>query len=347
MTDFLFVTYLFSPKDGVGSTRSRAIYSFLKSKNIDIDIISRDTYGKNKSFPLWTMRTFFSILKSKRRTVYVSCGPFTHLIFVTIAAKLSRKRLIIDFRDPWSLNIKNNYGKKIETESIFKRYKRSLKIKISELVEKFIYKQCNSFIVCTNGMYESYRSLFKNDDKLHLIINGHTVDVKAKLKTIPNTVKFVCLGKFAEYNPNKALHCLKKINALIKQNPHIKYELIFVGTDPAINLEIIKAAHLDRIAKFIPRKSYKEAIQIAESCDIGLAIVRDEFIELGTKAFDYIGLHLPIFDCFEKDNNFRDFFKNYLSNGEKITITINDAMKFRREQILEENLNVFINSNNS
>lgn len=312
LKNILFISYFFESNDGVGALRSRSLVRFLEKRGFDVDIVKRNTFGSigEKNFYLWTILCAFKVLFSKQKNVYVSCGPFNHLLFISLACFIRKKKLIVDFRDPWSINIKTGYGKPNAKINRFKVF-------ISTVIERLVYRICTYFIVCTEGMKNYYQKLFGNDDKIKVIMNGYDFDIaeieKYKDDNLKNNqvLKFVCLGKFAEYDEQKAHKVISKIKDI--KNQGYSVHIYFVGTNREPTFSILKQYSLEDCSIFYPRMSYKEALKIAINCNIAILIIRNEEIEYGTKIFDYIGLGLPVLDIFDHSNNFYKEFKDILS----------------------------------
>lgn len=331
----MFISYYFKKTDGVASLRPRALYELLKERGNELILISKYSLKSKNTF-FWSINLFVKLLFGKYDKIYVTCGPYTHLPLIIIASLLRKKKIIVDFRDPWSLNIKTNYGKGTR-----KRF--SVKLYISEQIEKLAYKSCDRFWVCTPGMYKEYSTLFDDDTKLEMVLNGHTICNIANTNTPKNKKKkFVCIGKFAEYNYQKADFCLKKIKSIGIDN----IELYLIGSNVDINKKLIQENNLINNTYFIKRMPYEDAISFASQCDFGICILRNEELEFGTKVFDYIGLGLPIFDSFDHSSSFYRFFQEYVTDAQSNNILISEdqKMQFSRKAIflkyvhwLEEN----------
>lgn len=323
----MFISYFYKESDGVGSLRSRALYELLEDRNNELILVSRDSI-KSKNMLIWLFFLSFKMLFSSYDKVYVTCGPFIQLPVVNLITLLKRKKFIVDFRDPWSLNIKTNYGKGVEENS-------SLKLYISKKIEKWTYKSCERFWVCTPGMYKEYSKLFNDDSKIDLVYNGHTINDSIS-KNKNEKKKFVCIGKFAEYDYQKANLCLEKIKNIGME----KVELYLIGSEININKKIIQENQMVENTYLMKRMPYKDAIKLASTCDIGICILRNEDFEFGTKVFDYIGLGLPIIDCFDHSASFYNFFKEYITDGEEDNLILNDnqRMRFYRKNIFLEHI---------
>lgn len=296
----LLLAYFFSEKDGVGSLRSRTLYNFLNTKNVHCDVLSRDNF----SF------TWFEILKvimrSRHDIIYLSCGPFNSLIFVSIFSLFFKKKLVVDFRDAWSLNIATNYGKNNIKKLI------NIKLIISQLIEKFSYKVCYRFFVCTQGMYDEYTSLFGESNKILILENGYDFEPKLNVNNKQkktSQVKFVCIGKFVEYDKEKAVSILNEI-----KNNKIIPDFTFYGSDEAMNRPVIYDVIGECNLSFIKRIPYDEVVKNLSNFDVGLLIIRDENIDYGTKIFDYIGAGIPFYSYLDKNMNFYNQFNRYIYN---------------------------------
>ncbi len=339
MKKIAFIAYYFSEEEGVGSARSRSLAKTLeKEKNLDLTYYNKTTWKTNNI--IWTLLCFFSLLKNKYDMIYISCGPFFHLFFVTFVSKIKKNKLIVDLRDPWSINIKTGYGNPLKKVNM-------LKLFLSQFIEKFTYNNCFQFWVCTPGMKEEYKKLFKGAHKIRIVLNGFDVsreelegyNNKLKLKD-SEYITLVCLGKFAEYNEEKAEKILNKINEI---NGIKTIKLVFIGSNKEKNIDLIKKYKLEYQTIFYPKMPYELALRIACKGHIGICLVRNEKFEFGTKVYDYIGLELPILDCFDEESNFKKQFNEYLvDNVESFSCSFNNKDRFRRKNIFKDVLKYFL-----
>lgn len=169
----IFLAYFFDSSDGVASSRSRSLARFLKQKGYNITVLNKNTWNKqaDKNTFIWGVKCAIYLLKNKNNftKIYISCGPFLPLLPIAIAANFLKKSLIVDFRDAWSLNIATNYGNKSKKMLL----KNKAKLYLARLIEKYVYNNCEYFIVCTWGMKDKYTRLFNDDKKIKLITNGY------------------------------------------------------------------------------------------------------------------------------------------------------------------------------
>ncbi|HDR7514040.1 hypothetical protein [Bacillus mobilis] len=332
MDRIALISYYFLDTDGVGSARARYIDKILKTRGNDISYFTRTQWGKYayKRKLIWILFCIYHLVNQKNiKTVYITCGPFWHLFIISLVCKIFNKRLIVDFRDPWSLNIKNGYG---STNYKFK----AIKLHVAEFIEKFTYKNCCYFWVCTSGMEKGYGRLFGDSEKILFIPNGFDINAEAftniinKRDSNKNNVNIVCLGKFAEYGYEEAR---KKLIYLKESFSKEKIKITFIGSDLILHQKLICEVGLNNQVEFIEKRPYFEALEIAASHDIGICLVRNEEIEFGTKMYDYIALEIPVYDWFEDNKEFKIYFRSFLtkSAGEKVDFSKKNL--YSRERI--------------
>lgn len=329
----IMIAYYFNLNDGVGAKRSRFLCDMLNSKSNSVSIIDKDAFGHSsrKNRLLWLFRCMLFLLRIKKQVVYISCGPFWHLFFVSLICFLKRHKLFVDFRDPWSLNVKK------EPRGLKKLIRWTMAI----CIEKFVYSVTEKFIVCTPGMFKLYGRVFGDDTKLLLALNGHEIgkNVLSSLEKKIVPYKIVCLGKFLSYG-ERYLTAYKQLCKQLKKL-NVDYHMFFIGADEAtcINLSNDARVHI------LPRMTYGEVINFVLDAQMAILSIRDEDFDFGTKVFDYIALGIPMYDWFDHNKSFYNFFKAYmttdLANIPNFKPDVEE--KFYRGNCLHELCNILIN----
>jgi hypothetical protein len=308
-----FIAYNLFDSGLVGSLRPRSLAKILQERDNQLIYYARDSWGKRPATSklIWSLICFWRLLWEEADKIYVSCGPFWHLSAIWLACILTNKKVIYDFRDPWSVRIRDIYGSQIPKENpvVF------IALKWAELIERLIYRHCDRFWVCTPGMYDLYTELFGDNEKLDLVLNGYDFDDVMELGPkvgSPERLHIVCLGKFACYGLEKASNVLEELKNRISQHGPKSLLIEFVGPDSETQ-RLVQRIGLEKNAILYPKMSYLKAVHLAAKADMGLCILRNEEYELGTKAFDYIGLGLLIYDTFEDNSNARQFYEPFVS----------------------------------
>lgn len=332
----ILIAYYFDVTDGVGARRSRFLYNMLLERSIKVRLLSKDSWGEKskKSKLLWLFYCVFFLFNSVRQNVYISCGPFWHLALVAVASGIKGHNLFVDFRDPWSLNIKKE-------KNGFKKYVR---LCLSVLVERMVYAICKKFIVCTPGMFIMYASFFQDESKMSLVLNGHEIESNFLKHVIDNrinteTCKVVCVGKFLVYGKSY----LKKYKDLCEKldKTYKNYRVYFVGTDKETEVLLEK----EKNTFFLPSMIYEEAMKFISDADLSIISIRDEEFDLGTKVYDYIALGIPIYDWFDHNKSFYLFFKDYMCGNLQLMSSFQGDIqgKFYRKNFLEKLCNLLEN----
>lgn len=341
MNKIAFISYYLELSDGVGSARSRYLLKLLKTdNNYKIQVLSKNSLGDSasKNRFIWIIKLIMS-LREKFKCVYVSCGPFWYLPIIIFMSILFKHRLIVDFRDPWSLNIKTIHGDKYPKIKLF----------IAENIEKILYRICQYFVVCTHGMRDEYKYLFRDDKKIKIILNGHELsDQLLALRQVEkinnkNSIKIICVGSFASYSKD-AINILEEIIWKIKKmHKNVNFE--FIGTDEETIQAINNNNVLRNITIFSPKMSYAEAMSITVTADVAICLIRNETFDCGTKIYDYIGLGIPVYGNFCKEKQFYEFFKKYLIDDfSNINHFKPDfSKKFHRNTMLEPLVKMILN----
>ena len=327
---FVILAYAYDESFGVGSARIRNLSAFLRKKKYDLEIVTSE---KNNSIYNWIWKCLKAIVSHRNtESVFIlTLGPFYSLPIIPIFTLLYNRRIILDFRDPLSQNVLTGYGGTVKP--------RLIKGFILQYIEKLSYFCSWKTWVCTPGMENYFRTIFRSKNKLTLVTNGYTYtkdEIRSLTKTSTEkfTVKtYICIGKFASYGFNKAKQIINKI---ILENKNVNFQIILVGGDEADVL--LKNEYPDTNIQIFPRLSEIESLALATRCDYGLTLTRNEDFEFGTKIFDYVGLGLTPYGIFDPTKNFYQFFKPYIDKQNKVDLT-----QLSREEIWKRSIGELVN----
>ena len=294
----------------VGAVRSSALLEQLKMREIYPLVIE---LWKPNSIMLqvrWIISTFLTLVTRKKQLVYVSCSPYKHLLIVLLGVILGRHKLVVDFRDAYSIDIRDkNYS------GIYM---------LAKLTEKIIYRFCVKFIVVTPGLKKRYKEIFGNDKKIMVIPNGHEISKETldKLQHLQhrerreNFIKVVYPGMYSPYfKPEQARKYIYKLKEKI-EGAGVDYEIVFVGTDK----ETKKLLRNEKNVKFIPdtndstRLSYEDTIKILNDADLTFMPINSDY-GCATKIYDYLALGLPIFNFIDKNNWLHEYISERIINS--------------------------------
>jgi hypothetical protein len=329
------VSFHFDNDRVVGSARPRALVEVLTEEFEGSIEIFRP---KTRHPILWGLVFCLTAFNWRKQKVVVSLGPFWLIPWILISRILVPYSLIVDLRDVWSGHLES-----LNSDGSFSG---RLRVSLSRFLEKNLYRLSCEFWVCTPGMMKFYSDLFGQNEKIKLALNGHSVDPlfadslrKEKKRSGPLEINLCCIGKFAEYDVSKAERLIRLLQSFKQNHSHISVELHLIGSSTPENSLFIQQRGLQDWVKLLPRMDYGSALRFAASCDYGVCIIRNEAYDFGTKVFDYIGIGLPVVDCFDKDSSFREFFEHYIFPIEhpiSISRTIRGDEGFSRKQQFSE-----------
>lgn len=304
-------------RNDVGANRTSRLLEQLKKRGVGCQVIDlwkpNDIYGKIK----WVLRVSFLLIIAKRQLVYTSCNPYKHLLLLAFFSTIKRHKLVVDFRDAYSIDIKErNYP----GSYIFARF-----------TEKIVYKCCVKFIVVTPGIKKRYEKIFKDDSKIMVVPNGHELDreflEQLHIRNKKNDgIRVVYPGMYSPYFFNDSgIQYIDRIKCELEKTGR-RYEIIFVGTDKRTK-ELLK--HKNNI-KFIPdtdnseRLPYKETIEILNTADLVFMPIDNDY-GCATKIYDYLALGLPIFNFIDKSNWLHEYI------GERIVNNCENLSRFEMD----------------
>ncbi|MBW2538879.1 MAG: hypothetical protein JRE27_04675, partial [Deltaproteobacteria bacterium] len=114
------------------------------------------------------MPSLFEGLKIIRKrgieVIVVSVPPMSPMISALLLSRLTKTRLIIDYRDPWTTN-------PLFSQETF------VKKNLSKFVEKLVVKQASDLIFCSKIMRDEFLDQFSRHTKAlsHVITNGLSI----------------------------------------------------------------------------------------------------------------------------------------------------------------------------
>ncbi|MCC6952855.1 MAG: glycosyltransferase [Deltaproteobacteria bacterium] len=224
-----------------------------------------------------TWVTLVPILKAaaKADVVYVSCSPYSPALTALKAKSFSKKPLVVDFRDAWSLNPHI-------TDTPFRS-------RIIRRMEQRVVNGCDRLILNSPGALDLYESAYpEHRSKFLCIPNGYdTINPASTSITTPFTI--VHVGSFyGTRSPRLLLEALAELN-----NPDI--EFVQVGGALPDYEEFESRVRIRRI----PSVSQAEALELMKNASVlylkqGFEPGVTRYIAVAAKTYEYLSTGLPI-----------------------------------------------------
>lgn len=236
--------------------------------------------------PLTTLKGARMIREHKIDAVYVSCTPFSAALIGVFLKKLTKKPLILDFRDPFAVGVSSYAG--------ISRVRRAA----SGWFEKMFMKHADLFFVTSEETRQAYiREYPWIEGKAFTIYNGfdqvHSPDgSKGKF----DKFSIIYTGQFYTYGPNHQLYTDMFFQALahMKSSGDISYDnfqFLFYGNEHKMIEDIARGFGVSDLVTARSRIPYHEILEkISRSHLMLLRIVK---LMISTKLFEGIPLNVP------------------------------------------------------
>ena len=226
------------------------------------------------------------IRKHDIEVIVVSVPPMSPMISALLLSRLTRTRLIIDYRDPWTTN------------PLFHR-KSIVKKKLSKFVEKLLVKQASDLVFCSEIMRDEFLDYFSQHTKAcsYVITNGLSIRDNVSPLYLEKTKKVMLYaGNF--YGERKLqllldpLYHLQRKGIINKNNFCLHIFSVLSDEDRrAIKeyglIDMIKEHYFVKYQTIIKYMKAADILFLPSGSDVKYAIP--------FKLFDYLSVNRPIF----------------------------------------------------
>lgn len=237
--------------------------------------------------PLTVVKGIHCIKKHRIDVIYVSCSPFSSAIIGVLIKKVTGKKLVIDFRDPFALK---------ELSSIFEM--PSWRVKINKAIESWIIKSTDIFIVNTEEVKTAYLEEYPTSmGKIFAVTNGFDFDYPFE-DELPKFEKFTIIyaGLFYFYDKRNVIHTEAFFSglAILKSKSFINrenFQFLYFGDEGDEIYRIGKSYAVEDLVICIERKPYAETLRSLKKAHMQLLRISKPMIT--TKLFEGIALNIP------------------------------------------------------
>jgi glycosyltransferase involved in cell wall biosynthesis len=220
--------------------------------------------------------------------IYVTAPIWTSLLVGYLLKKKTRKPLVVDFRDPWTINA----------------YKKTI-TKVHSRIENYLERKVlttSDYVIIVSQPYklkliEKYPFLEKN---IEVIMNGFDPDDFKNLKRKPLPEKFTILYTGSLYGLRTAKHFLFALHKLVQEKPRLKekIEVKFVGYYGKEAPAIVDKLELNSIVQFFRYMPHEKCLELMVNSHVLLLIVASEKNKTAgivtAKLFEYLASGRPI-----------------------------------------------------
>jgi glycosyltransferase involved in cell wall biosynthesis len=218
--------------------------------------------------------------------VYASCSPFSSAVSACLIKQLTGRPVVVDFRDPWSLNTHHR-------DSAARRH-------AIEFMERFVMARADRIILNTEGARWLYEARYPGAaGRITVIPNGYDALDPVPPRDVPpdGRITIMHVGHFYGLRqPDRLLEALAALN-----DPTI--EFVQVGSEFPSLREYAGRVPI-RVIPSVPRA---EALNLMKTASI-LYLVQgrvegERDVAVAAKTYEYLATGLPILaDCPPGDN---------------------------------------------
>lgn len=294
--------------------------------------------------PLTTLKGVRMIRKNSIDAIYVSSTPFTGSLVGVFLKKLTKKPLILDFRDPYMVGI-SNYADMTRIRRLANRW-----------FEKLFLRHADLFFVTSEETRQAYiREYPWVEEKAFTIYNGFDpVSSLDGLERKFDKFSIIYTGQFYTYGPNhqlytdmffKALAHLKSAGDISAEN----FQFLFYGNEYEYIEETASRYGVNDLVNARSRVPYQEVLESVSRAH--LMLLRIVKLMISTKLFEGIPLNIPFLAIIphgEVEEIIREYSPgSYIVTEEgshlEVAAAIKDAMmKYRDNQIPANRVDDFL-----
>ncbi|WP_286983177.1 glycosyltransferase family 4 protein [Pseudothermotoga sp.] len=216
---------------------------------------------------------------------------------------------IVDVQDWWpeafEIVFKNDFLRAV--------YRRA--IKLSNLYLRSIFSNASALIAVSKTYLEKSLSMSKGKNNLKIKdIIPLGVDIEY-FDRVAQSYKRLQDGKFrlvyiGQVGPSYDLETVIRASVILKEKiPNFEVYIVGDGTETNKLKALTKKLRLQEIIHFIGFVPYEEMIKYLVEADVALNVIKQKWIFLPNKVFDYCAAGLPVVNSIEKD--FGEYVRSY------------------------------------
>ena len=255
--------------------------------------------------PLAVLKGVYVILKHDIDVIYSSSPSHSQHLVATWLKKLTGRKLVLDFRDPWARSPWLDEERSASASA--KRKARRI-----QRLERWVVSHADQVVFVTRPMRDDFIAYYQDQPagKFKLFYNGYDPDNIAlpeqsgrKKKSRP----FVLVHTGTLYkrrDPTPILEALKKLLDEGKIKPgDVEFRFIGTITEELRHVPaLVDEMGLKQIASFLPPVTYKESFQEMSRSDVLTLLQPITRLQIPGKFFDYICFEKPLFAVCEPES---------------------------------------------
>ena len=304
----------------------------------------KDIFLSPDIYIIWCIRILPKLIrlihKERIKMLMVTGGPFSLFLLGTIIKKITKVKLILDYRDPWQTN-----PSQLQQTLIRK--------KLNRLYEVFCLKNADLVIGTTIQIINEVEQYIQGKNKVipngidkDDFINIDSSELRKDIFLIGYTGKFDVTSKI--YNPIIFLKVFKKFINIHKGK---KIKLIIIGDTNKQTINYLKENDLSDFVIIKGSLHFDKVIKEETSCNILLHFYFPAKIKntISIKLLEYLQLQKPILSVSTKGSAIEEMINNVkagfvVENDDEIEILnkLNELYEIDLEKYLSERNNNYL-----
>lgn len=242
----------------------------------------------------WFLPSVYAGLRVVKResidAIYATGRPWTALVIGLVLRQLTRKPLVVDFRDPWMTNP-------------FRVQYSALKNRLEAVLERLVVEKADVVIANTAELRDEFLQRFPRQpsSKFISLVNGfdpddYLIDKSAEMNA--NSSVFTLTHTGFLYGKRDPKTFLEAVQLLVEQQfiDRHRIKIVFVGSvELPYNLPAyLSAANLQGVVTLHEHVPYRESLRFLREADVLLLLQPGTTTQIPSKLFEYIGTKKPI-----------------------------------------------------
>jgi hypothetical protein len=214
--------------------------------------------------------------------IYISCSPFSSAISGIILKKLTGKPLIVDFRDPFAVNLPDIFD--------IPKFRKKINIKI----EKTIISYADIFVVNSEEVRKGYLAVYPEIESktitIHNGFDGVLIPSMPQEKYLKFTVVYggnLYLNAIRSESFFEAISSLKKTKKISQEN----FQFLYFGQNDQYVNETVEKYGITDLVQVESTISHVEMLKVIMKSHMQLLRIVKPMIS--TKLFEGIALNVP------------------------------------------------------
>jgi glycosyltransferase involved in cell wall biosynthesis len=244
--------------------------------------------------PQAVIQGIFVIRKENIDVIFSSSPPHSTHVIATILKKLTGKKLVVDFRDPWTRSVWKEKGS---------HPLQHWKHRCAARLERWVIESADQIICVTPELQEDFREGYPDvpKEKFQNFYNGYDPDHVQLVadSQVRKSSRCVFTHAGSLYKKRDPSPLIKALDRVIQKGEVDRARILFqfigpISQDLQHSIQLVKALGLDDVVHFLSPVPYQESFQVMRESDVLLLLQPGTRLQVPAKLYDYMCCDRPI-----------------------------------------------------